>query len=315
MHIEKMDISQVSKTWSKKIRPDSFDSFVGQTHITRILMTAIDSAQKKEHPLGHILLSWPSGYGKTTLAQITTNIYGKQLHTVTGYAITKPAELISIMTSMSEGDVLFIDEIHRIKPVLEEMLYIAMEDFAIDMMMGDGGAVRVPLKPFTLIGATTKPESLTEPLKNRFIYTFHCVDYSHDEKHRIVERYLNHYDIEHTQKLIELIARKVDTVPRRIHNLVVKIRDFLVSTHQHLRLDEKNRPDCESRLAIKDWGITNIHDRYLSILQANKGAVWLKTIALQLGINEESVENEIEPLLLKSGLIEKTGRGRILVNQ
>ena len=313
MHIEKIDIKQ-QKLWWKKVRPDSFDSFVGQSHITRILKTAIDSAQKKSHPLWHILLSGPSGYGKTTLAQITTTIYGKQFHTVTGYAISKPAELISIMTSMSEGDVLFIDEIHRIKPVLEEMLYIAMEDFAIDMMMGDGWAVRVPLKPFTLIGATTKPESLTEPLKNRFIYTFHCVDYDDNEKNKIVERYLNHYEIQYTPHLIELIARKVDTVPRKIHNLIVKIRDFLISTHHNLILNEKNRPDCESRLSIRDGGITNIHEMYLDILKANTWAVWLKTIALQLGINEESVENEIEPLLLKSGLIEKTGRGRILVD-
>jgi Holliday junction DNA helicase RuvB len=313
MHIERINTTIHKKIWWKKIRPDSFDSFIWQEHITRILKTAIDSAQKKSHPLWHILLSWPSGYGKTTLAHITTAIYGKQFHTVTWYVISKPAELISIMTSMNEGDVLFIDEIHRIKPILEEMLYIAMEDFAIDMMMGDGWAVRVPLKPFTLIGATTKPESLTEPLKNRFIYSFHCVDYNDDEKHKIVKRYLDHYDIQYTANLIELMARKVDTVPRKIHNLIVKIRDFLISTQHNLILNEKNRPDCESRLSIRDGGITNIHEQYLNILKANTWAVWLKTIALQLGINEESVENEIEPLLLKSGLIEKTGRGRILL--
>jgi Holliday junction DNA helicase RuvB len=133
--------------------------------------------------------------------------------------------------------------------------------------------VRVPLKPFTLIGATTKPESLTEPLKNRFIYTFHCIDYDDDEKHKIVERYLNYYEIQYTPYLIELIARKVDTVPRKIHNLIVKIRDFLISNHHHLILDEKNRPNCESRLSIRDGGITNIHEQYLNILKANTGAV------------------------------------------
>ena len=313
MHIEKINTKQTEIGW-KKIRPDNFHTFVGQSHITRILQTAIDSAQKKSHALWHILLSGPSGYGKTTLAQITANIYGKKFHTVTWYAISKPAELISIMTSMNEGDVLFIDEIHRIKPILEEMLYIAMEDFAIDMMMGDGWAVRVPLKPFTLIWATTKPESLSEPLKNRFIYSFHCMDYNEDEKHNIVERYLKHYEIQYTSDLIKLISRKVDTVPRKIHNLIVKIRDFLISGHHDLILDEHIRKECEHRLSIRDGGITNIHERYLDILKSNNNAVWLKTIALQLGINEESVENEIEPLLLKAWLIEKTGRGRILVN-
>lgn len=188
-----------------------------------------------------------------------------------------------------------------------------MEDFAIDMVMGDGGAVRVPLKPFTLIGATTKPESLSEPLKNRFIYTFHCVDYDESEKHQIVQRYLNIYQINYPLSLIEAIARKVDTVPRKIHNLIVKIRDYLISHHHHLTLDEKNRPDCESWLAIKDGGITTIHQKYIDILSSTAGAIGLKTIALQLGINEESVEHEIEPLLLKLGIIEKTGRGRILL--
>ena len=313
MHIEKMDLQKKTTTW-KKVRPDNFDSFVWQEHITRIIKTAIDSAQKKEHQLWHILLSGPSGYGKTTLAHITTNLYGKNFHTVTGYAISKPAELISIMTSMNEWDVLFIDEIHRIKPILEEMLYIAMEDFAIDMMVGDGWAVRVPLKPFTLIWATTKPESLTEPLKNRFIYSFHCVDYNNQEKDKIVERYLNHYEIKYLPNLVKQISLKVDTVPRKIHNLIVNIRDFLISKNHDLTLNNDNWKECEHRLEIRDWWITNIHEKYLSILRSNSGAVGLKTISLQLGINEESVENEIEPLLLKSGLIEKTGRGRILVS-
>lgn len=311
MHIEKIDLQKNHKTWNK-VRPDNFDNFIWQEHITRIIKTAIDSAQKKEHQLWHILLSWPSGYGKTTLAHITTNLYGKNFHTVTWYAINKPAELISIMTSMNTWDVLFIDEIHRIKPILEEMLYIAMEDFAIDMIVWDWWAVRVPLKPFTLIGATTKPESLTEPLKNRFIYSFHCVDYNNQEKEKIVERYLNHYDIKYLPNLVQQISLKVDTVPRKIHNLIVNIRDFLISKNHNLTLNDNNWKECEHRLEIRDGGITTIHQKYLDILRNNTWAVWLKTISLQLGINEESVENEIEPLLLKSGLIEKTGRWRIL---
>lgn len=264
------------------------------------------------HQLGHIFISGPSGYGKTTLAQITAQSYGKSFHMITAYAISKPAELISLMTSMQAGDILFIDEIHRLKPTIEELLYIAMEDFAIDMVMGDGGAVRVPLKPFTLIGATTKPEALSEPLKNRFIYQFHCIDYNEQEKHKIVERYLKHYGITYDSSLLDAIARKVDTVPRKIHNLVVTIRDYLLSHHNNLNLTPSIWWSCEQWLNIEDGGLTTIHQQYLTILQEADKPLGLKTLALKLGINEESVENEIEPLLLKSGRIEKTSKGRVI---
>lgn len=231
---------------------------------------------------------------------------------ITAYAISKPAEVISILTAMGSGDVLFIDEIHRLKPTIEEMLYIAMEDFAIDMIMGDGGSVRVPLKPFTLIGATTKPETLSEPLKNRFIYNFHCLDYNEEQKLAIVKRYLHHYSINYTMDLLPAIARKVDSVPRKIHNLIVTIRDYLISHHHDLILTDANWTECEAWLNIADGGLTPIHQQYLHILTEHQGAMGLKTIALKLGLNEESVENEIEPLLLKSGLIEKTSKGRII---
>ena len=310
MHIEKISIHQEWKEEKSSHRPIHFDEFIGQDHIIRVLKTAISSAQKNNHQLWHILLSGPSGYGKTTLAQITARVYGKQFHIITWYAINKPAELISIMTSMNEGDILFIDEIHRLKPTIEEMLYIAMEDFAIDMVMGDGWSVRVPLKAFTLIWATTKPESLSEPLKNRFIYNFHCMDYTEQQKHHIIERYLQHYHITYPKNLLESLALKVDTVPRKIHNFIVTIRDYLITHYHSLKLDNTIRPACEQWLNIADGWLTPIHQQYLHILSESNSALGLKTIALKLGINEESVENEIEPLLLKSWIIEKTSKWR-----
>lgn len=127
-----------------------------------------------------------------------------------------------------------------------------MEDFAIDMVMPDGGSVRIPLKPFTLIGATTKAESISEPLKNRFVYNFHCVDYSQKEKEQIMMRYMDHYAIDYDTALIAAISAKVDTVPRKIHSLAIQIRDFLIATHSNMKLDHSRRIACEERLAIKD---------------------------------------------------------------
>lgn len=312
MQIKQINTEKQSQQ-HKSHRPLNFDEFVGQTHIQKVLQTAIQSAIHRDSHLWHILLSWPSGYGKTTMAQIVANQLDSKIHIITGYAISKPADIISVLTAMEENDILFIDEIHRLKPTIEEMLYIAMEDFSIDMVMPDGGNVRLPLKPFTLIWATTKPSSLSQPLKNRFVYNCHFVDYTDEEKLDVVARYLKFYNITSENSLTTKIAKKVDSVPREIHNLCVKIRDFLISHNDwQLNLQSDTRIICEEWLQIKDWWITAIHQRYLKILENKDTPTGLKTISLQLGINEETVENEIEPLLIKLGLINKTPRWRIL---
>lgn len=312
MYIEKMATQDKKNSEHTKQRPQSFDTFIGQKHIVRIVQTAIHSSQKNEHQLWHILLAWPSWYWKTTLAQIIAHNYWKKFHMITAYAINKPAELISIMTTMNKWDILFIDEIHRLKPIIEEMLYIAMEDFAIDMIMGDWSSIRVPIQPFTLIWATTKSESLSEPLKNRFIYNFHYIDYTEQEKIQTIEHYLNFYQIQYDSNIPYLISKKVDTVPRRIHNLIVTIRDYLIHYHQDLILNTQNWTWCEDRLHISDGWLTTLHQKYIEILKESNWPIWLKTISLQMGMSEESIENEIESLLLKSSIIEKTSRGRIL---
>lgn len=283
MHIKEIKTDQKQQTVSQ--RPQSFKDFIGQEHIKSIMDTAIVSAQRRKKAIGHMLLAGPSGYGKTTLAHIVAHTMKQQCHVVTGYAINKPADIISILTAIQENDIIFIDEIHRLKPTIEEMLYIAMEDYAIDMVMPDGGNVRVPLQPFTLIGATTLPNSLSEPLINRFVYHFHLMDYQKKEKNKIVARYLHHYGIQYSpNELLDAIGQKVDSVPREIHNMVIKIRDFLASSTQKniYMLNQETRLACEQRLQVKDGGITPIHQRYLSILEQYDRPVGLKTIALQL---------------------------------
>ncbi len=232
MEIKK--ISLETKTESNATtRPTLLADFIGQEEIKRILHTAISSAKQRQNPLGHVLFSGESGHGKTTLAQIIAKELGVNIKIVTGYAITKPSELISILNNIEQGDILFIDEIHRLKPNIEEILYIAMEDFVIDMVMPEGGNVRIPINAFTLVGATTKMESIAGPLKNRFVYKFHFHDYTQDEKMSIIKRYLKLYAIDAAHSIVEKIEEKVESTPREIHNFIVKIRDYLISHSKH----------------------------------------------------------------------------------
>jgi holliday junction DNA helicase RuvB len=305
-----MDINQVVRL---QHRPQDLETFVGQEHIKKQIRTAITSSQKRSAPLGHMLLSGPSGYGKTTLAHIIAQDMGKNIKAITAYAISKPAEIISILNALEEGDVLFIDEIHRLKPQVEEVLYIAMEDFVIDIVMPDGESMRLPVQPFTLIGATTKPESLTQPLKNRFVYSFHFMDYTTQEKQRIIEHYLDKHNllVSHKQ-VVELMNDKVDSVPREIFNLCVKLRDYVIS-YNHTHIDTIVWENFLLHAQIDEGGMSVLHQKYLEILGQYDRAIGLRTIAVQLGMHEKAIEEDIEPLLLKLGKIIKTAGGRTLV--
>ncbi|MBB1543235.1 MAG: AAA family ATPase [candidate division SR1 bacterium] len=292
-------------------RPTDFDTFIGQEPIKAVLKTAIESAKLRAGELGHILFSGSSGFGKTTLAGILSKQMGTSLKVVTGYALSKPSELVSVLNSLDTGDILFIDEIHRLKPTIEEVLYIAMEDFLIDMVMPEGGSIRLPINPFTLIGATTKPESLSQPMKNRFIYQFHFMDYTPEEKKKILSQYLAFYQVNYQPSLLSEISKKVAPVPREIHNLAVKIRDYLISKKLTI-LTPQDRSDFLAHTQIQDGGMMPIHSKYLEILENADRPLGLKSLAIQLGVSEKTLEEDIEPLLLKLGKITKTTKGRIL---
>lgn len=313
LELKKIDLEQENQSVSR-MRPELFDDFIGQKEIKKILTTAVSSSQKKGHTLWHILFSGPSWFGKTTMAQIVAKALGVTIKIVTGYALSKPADLISVLNSLQSNDILFIDEIHRLKPQLEEILYIAMEDFALDMVMPEGWNVRIPLQPFTLIGATTKMEQLSDPFKNRFVYKFHFMDYLLEEKTQIVERYLMLYGVKYETNIVDLIVQKVDSVPREIHNFCVKVRDYLTVHHKDLNFSIGFWPLFESWVAIGDGGLTHLHQKYLEIVKAAQSPVGIKTLAIKLGINEQSVEQDIEPLLFKLGKIDKTARGRVWIH-
>ena len=311
MEIKKISL-ETTTSWTISHRPQSFAEFIWQAPIKSVLQTAIESAKLREAPLGHILFSGSSGFGKTTLATIISQQMNTNIKVVTGYALTKPSELVSLLNSLESWDILFIDEIHRIKPTLEEVLYIAMEDFVIDMLMPEWWSIRLPINPFTLVWATTKPESLSQPMKNRFIYHFHFMDYDLEEKKTILDRYLQHYQVNYELHLLEKFVQKVASVPREIHNLVIKIRDYLISRQLPI-LTSKDREEFLKHSQIDDWGMMPIHKKYLDILADFDRPVGVKTLAVQLGVSEKNLEEDIEPLLLKLGKIEKTTKGRSLI--
>jgi len=339
MEVKKINTDKLLNIHSSA-RPDTFDEFIGQNHIKEIIKTAIESGKKRKGHIGHMLFSGPSGFGKTTIAHIISKQGNVSIKAVTGYAITKPSEIISILNTLETGDVLFIDEIHRLKPNIEEVLYIAMEDFVIDMVMPEGGNVRIPINPFTLIGATTKSESLSQPIKNRFVYQFHFMEYTPTEKEAIIKKYLNKYEISATNDLIKKMSEKVAAVPREIHNFCIKIRDYVI-THwvssfdlssngdkggvptgtEDLENNENSKNMLTEQLReyflthskIEEGGMTPLHAKYLEILEKADRPIGVKAIAVQLGINEKAVEEDVEPLLLKLGKIEKSAAGRILI--
>lgn len=311
MEIKKISL-ETTTSWTISHRPQSFAEFIWQAPIKSVLQTAIESAKLRKAPLGHILFSGSSGFGKTTLATIISQQMNTNIKVVTGYALTKPSELVSLLNSLESWDILFIDEIHRIKPTLEEVLYIAMEDFVIDMLMPEWWSIRLPINPFTLVWATTKPESLSQPMKNRFIYHFHFMDYDLEEKKTILDRYLQHYQINYEPHLLEKFVQKVASVPREIHNLVIKIRDYLISRQLPI-LTSKDREEFLKHSQIDDWGMMPIHKKYLDILADFDRPVGVKTLAVQLWVSEKNLEEDIEPLLLKLGKIEKTTKGRSLI--
>ncbi len=295
------------------LRPVDFSHFVGQESVKKVLSTAIASAVKRNDSMGHVLLSWPSGFGKTTMANIIAKQMGVNIKAVAGYALNKPAEMISLLNTLEKWDILFIDEIHRIKPNIEEVLYLAMEDNIIDMVMPDGGSVRIPLEPFTLVGATTKSESLSEPFKNRFVYSFHFMEYTLSEKKQIIQTYLKKYGIVCDEGVLDLLEKSVVSTPREIHNFVLKLRDYLIVHHEELLLSLAILERFLSDNKIQEGWLTPLHNKYLEILAEADRPLGVKTLAIQLGIHEKSVEEDVEPLLLKLGKIDKTRQGRILI--
>lgn len=298
------------------LRPQSLTEFIGQEVVREQLITVLSAAQAQQRAADHILFSGPPGLGKTTLAMIVANETGARLRITSGPSIQHGGDMAAILASLAEGEVLFIDEIHRLSRPVEEMLYLAMEDRRIDIVIGKGpGATAVPLElpPFTLVGATTKSGALPAPLRDRFGFTAHMDFYDESELAQIIRQSAMRLSVAIDDAAVELIAKRGRGTPRVANRLLARARDLaVVEKAGKIGLDSAER-------AMKLFGIDALGLDRMDLLVLNTlssllpgQAMGLKTLANQIGESSETVEDAIEPYLLRSGLIIRSSRGRQL---
>ena len=296
------------------IRPIRLDEFIGQSVIKESIKIAIEASKKRGEPLDHILFSGPPGLGKTTLAHIIANEMGVSIKSTSGPILEKPGDLAAILTSLKRGDVLFIDEIHRMNSIIEEVLYPAMEDLEIDVMIGEGASARsikLNLEHFTLIGATTKIGLLSSPLRDRFGITFRLNHYTVDELVEVVHRSASILRIPITRGGTIEIAKRGRGTPRIVNRLLRRARDFAVVRADGM-ITQDVADDALTMLGIDKLGLDELDRRILTVISDDfeGGPVGLKTIAISVGEEVRTIEDVYEPYLIQVGFIQRTPQGR-----
>ena len=300
----------------RALRPQVLADFVGQAEARANLAVFIQSAKMRGEAMDHTLFHGPPGLGKTTLAQIMARELGVGFRMTSGPVLAKPGDLAAILTNLEPNDVLFIDEIHRLSPVVEEVLYPAMEDFALDLVIGEGPAartVRIELQPFTLVGATTRLGLLTTPLRDRFGIPTRLQFYTEDELDLIVTRGARLLGISADPSGTREIAKRSRGTPRIAGRLLRRVVDF-VTVEGDGRLTKEIADSSLTRLGVDHIGLDGADRRYLSLLAEHYGGgpVGVETIAAALSEARDAIEEVIEPYLLQQGLIQRTPRGRML---
>lgn len=312
--VVKAEVADCDKNFENCIRPKSFDTYIGQSGLKDTLKITISAAKKREKPLDHLLFYGPPGLGKTTLAGVIAQEMGVDIKITSAPALERPRDIIGILMSLQGGEILFIDEIHRLNKVAEEILYPAMEDFYLDMTTGKSQTVktlRVPLPKFTLVGATTKAGEISGPLRDRFGIIHRLEFYTDEELSQVIKRTAGILEIEIDEKGALAIARRSRGTPRIANRLVKRVSDYALVKH-----DGKINEDIANKsldiLKIDEFGLDTTDRNLLKLIieKYEGGPVGIETIAAAIGEDSRTIEDVCEPFLLQAGLLQRTPRGR-----